>query len=248
MNVQRDPDAILAAWLEEGPNAPPRANEASDRGQHPNHDRQWRHPMWMPQEEPNDESVLQDRGGGHRGRRRVGGARLSRRSVGGVGGGPPASAAPSADAIGGPVPVTRQLPHPQRRSPSTVGWLPFTSSHYGYDDRRTRRRGLRRRPPEIRAFATDRLASRPLRRAAIWTSSSAARRMDPRRRIWLRGRRPGRNVRRRMAYVLLRRLNVLPAPCPPFVAIAVDGPRRAGSTPATTHRRSSSSETACTSS
>ena len=37
MNVQRDPDAILAAWLEDGPRAAPRRHEARDRGHHPNH-------------------------------------------------------------------------------------------------------------------------------------------------------------------------------------------------------------------
>ena len=37
MTVQRDPDAILAAWLEDGPDPAPRGHEARDRGDHPNH-------------------------------------------------------------------------------------------------------------------------------------------------------------------------------------------------------------------
>ena len=37
MTVQRDPDAILAAWLEEGPDPAPRGHEAGDRRNHPNH-------------------------------------------------------------------------------------------------------------------------------------------------------------------------------------------------------------------
>ena len=38
MNVERDPDAILAAWLEQGPDRPPRTDATVDRGQHSNHD------------------------------------------------------------------------------------------------------------------------------------------------------------------------------------------------------------------
>ena len=37
MNVQRDPDPILAAWLHEGPTRLPDADAAGDRGIHPNH-------------------------------------------------------------------------------------------------------------------------------------------------------------------------------------------------------------------
>ena len=36
MTAQRDPDAILAAWLEDGPARLPDADEAGDRGDHPN--------------------------------------------------------------------------------------------------------------------------------------------------------------------------------------------------------------------
>jgi hypothetical protein len=36
MNVKRDPDAILAAWLDEGPTRLPDAHATGDRGLHPN--------------------------------------------------------------------------------------------------------------------------------------------------------------------------------------------------------------------
>ena len=51
MNVQRDPDAILAAWLEEGPTGLPeptrRAIAVSTRTTN-----QRRHPIWVPQRRP----------------------------------------------------------------------------------------------------------------------------------------------------------------------------------------------------
>ena len=46
MNAARDPDAILAAWLDDGPSGSP-SHAPLDRGDHPN-DPSTRRPMWVP--------------------------------------------------------------------------------------------------------------------------------------------------------------------------------------------------------
>ena len=95
MNVQRDPDAILAAWLEEGPNALPeptrRAIAVNTRTIN-----QRRHLMWMPRRSPTMKPFA-------RSRRRpssviavLGGAVYLLAPGSGVGGGPPASTVPVA--------------------------------------------------------------------------------------------------------------------------------------------------------
>ena len=50
MNVQHDPDAILAAWLDEGPTGS-RVDSTRDRGQHSN-DQSAATPHWVPRGDP----------------------------------------------------------------------------------------------------------------------------------------------------------------------------------------------------
>jgi hypothetical protein len=131
MNVQRDPDAILAAWLEEGPNALPeptrRAIAVNTRTMN-----QRRHLMWLPQRSPTMNPLARIAAAAIVVVAVLGGAIYLTAPGGGVGGGPPASAGPSPAPSAVPSPSVSAAPTPTATPPSTVGWLPFTSSHYGY--------------------------------------------------------------------------------------------------------------------
>jgi len=132
MTIPRDPDAILAAWLEEGPNRLPdatrRAIAVSTRTTHRS-----RPPVWMPWRIPSMNGMT-----------RVafaavavvavvvGGLYLLRPATGGVGGPgspvPSVSSAPSASPLPSPSPSTMAIPEPP------VGALTqtFTSPTFGY--------------------------------------------------------------------------------------------------------------------
>jgi hypothetical protein len=131
MNGQRDPDTILAAWLEEGPNALPeptkRAIAVNTRTMN-----QRRHLIWMPQRSPSMNPFLRIAAAAIVIVAVFGGAVYLLAPGGGIGGGPPASAAPSTAPSAVPSPSPSAAPAPTATPPSTVGWLPFTSSHYGY--------------------------------------------------------------------------------------------------------------------
>ena len=128
MTVQRDPDAILAAWLEEGPNRLPdatrRAIAVTTRTTH-----QSRRPMWLPWRYPSDEwnDPIRPRGGGRRGRCRGGPVRPQTRDRSGSRGwsrfAGAIRASPSPSTPAGPVPSVGALTQA------------FTSPTFGYSIR-----------------------------------------------------------------------------------------------------------------
>ena len=131
MSVQRDPDAILAAWLEEGPNALPeptkRVIAVNTRTMN-----QRRHLKWMPQRSPTMNPFFRIAAAAVVIVAVLGGAVYLLAPGGGIGGGPPVSAAPSTAPSAVPSSSPSAAPTPTATPPSTVGWLPFTSTHYGY--------------------------------------------------------------------------------------------------------------------
>ena len=131
MTTPRDPDAILAAWLEEGPNALPeptkRAIAVNTRTMN-----QRRYLKWMPQRSPMMVPLARIAVAAILVVAVLGGAVYLLMPGGGIGGRPPASAAPSTAPSASPSPSLSAVPTPTATPPSTAGWLPFTSSHYGY--------------------------------------------------------------------------------------------------------------------
>jgi hypothetical protein len=133
MTTPRDPDSIVAAWLEEGPNALPepikRAIAVNTRTMN-----QRRHLKWVPQRSPTMYPVARIAAAAIVVVAILGGAVYLLTPGGRIGGGPPATAAPSPapSAVPSPSPSASTVPTPTATPPSTVGWLPFTSSHYGY--------------------------------------------------------------------------------------------------------------------
>jgi hypothetical protein len=131
MTTPRDPDSVIAAWLEEGPNALPeptrRAIVVNTRTMD-----QRRQPIWMPQRSPTMNPFARIAAAAIVVVAVLGGAVYLFSPGGGVGGGPPATAAASPAPSVAPSPSPSAVPTPTATPPSTVGWLPFTSSHYGY--------------------------------------------------------------------------------------------------------------------
>jgi hypothetical protein len=113
MNVQRDPDAILAAWLEEGPSALPeptrRAIAVNTRTTN-----QRRHPIWMPQRSPTMNPFARIAVAAVAVVAVLGGAIYVFAPGGGVGGGPSATASPSAglSPSSSPSPLITAVPSP----------------------------------------------------------------------------------------------------------------------------------------
>ena len=142
-----------------------------------------------------------------------GGAWLLGRGPGtGVGGAlPPASPPPTASPSPSPSAPPSLAPSPTASIQSTSGWVQFTSSHYGYK--------IAYPPTWVKTpatrnwvFASDRLALEATaeRREGFGRSLRRWPERKPDCSVWLRGRCPGRNVRGRMAHVLLRRWRLLP--------------------------------------
>lgn len=125
MNTPRDTDAILAAWLEDGPAVLPdqtrRAIAVNTRTT-----RQARHPMWAPWRTPAMNPLARMAVAAVALVVVVGGAVYllspTGTSPGGVGGGPPSTTAPSPS----PSPTTGPAPS------ASAARLPFTSTRYGY--------------------------------------------------------------------------------------------------------------------
>ena len=113
MNVQRDPDAILAAWLEEGPTGLPeptrRAITVNTRTT-----TQRRHPIWMPRRRPTMNPFARISVAALAVVAVLGGAIYIFAPGGGVGGGLPATASPQAS------PSARVSASPLAASPSTL--------------------------------------------------------------------------------------------------------------------------------
>ena len=131
MNAPRDLDSIVTAWLEDGPTVLPdqtrRVIAVTTRTMN-----QRRHPIWMPQRSPTMNSFFRIAAAAVVVVAVLGGAVYLLAPGGGVGGGPSASTAPSPAPSALPSLPPSASPTPTATPPSTVGWLPFTSSHYGY--------------------------------------------------------------------------------------------------------------------
>ena len=208
MNVQRDPDAILAAWLEEGPSALPeptrRAIAVNTRTMN-----QRRHLMWLPQRSPVMNPFF-----------RIAAVAVV---VVAVLGGAVYLWRPAAALAG----ACRWWPRQPRHRPLRRRPVPVTVG--GSDTHSDAAQYGRLAPVHLEPLRVhDRLPAdvgrdAGLPRLGIRQGSAAAhpRREAPRTssRVlgWtrhcgdgLRGGRPGRNVRGRVAHVLLRRLRLLP--------------------------------------
>jgi hypothetical protein len=129
MNVQRDPDTILAAWLEEGPTALPeptrRAIAVSTRTTN-----QRRHPIWMPTRRPSMNPVARIAVAAVAVVVVLGGAVYLFSPGNNVGGLPVATAAPSpsASAVAPASPSSSAARGPL----DTTGWITYTSVRYGF--------------------------------------------------------------------------------------------------------------------
>ena len=132
MTTPRDPDSILAAWLEEGPNALPestaRAIAVNTRTMN-----QRRHWMWMPQRSLAMNLYARIAVAAIMVVAVLGGAVYVLAPAGGVGGGPgsavpsaPPSPTPSAAAAGSPSPSVAVVP-----PLDTTGWPTYISTRYG---------------------------------------------------------------------------------------------------------------------
>ncbi len=136
MKALHDPDAIIAAWLEDGPLAlPDGSRRVVESSIHLTPQR--RGPLaWLPWRDPtmNGNST------------RValaavvaliilvgGGIYLANRSSGGVGGPPAATPSPIATATAAPSPASSTSPTPGPTPVDTTGWVAFSSDRYGYD-------------------------------------------------------------------------------------------------------------------
>lgn len=132
MSTPRDPDTILAAWLEEGPNALPeptkRAIAVNTRTMN-----QRRHLTWMPQRSPAMNAFVRIAAAAIVVVAILGGAVYLLAPGGGVGGGPPASAAPSATSVAPSAAPSRAPAASTALGPlDTTTWKTFTSARYGF--------------------------------------------------------------------------------------------------------------------
>jgi hypothetical protein len=136
MKALHDPDAIITAWLEDGPLALPDASRrvvASSIHLTP----QRRGPLaWLPWRDPamNGNSMRVAAAAAVALLILVGGGiYLANRSSGGVGAPPATTPSPSPTAAAQPSPASSASPTPASTAADTTGWLGFSSDRYGYD-------------------------------------------------------------------------------------------------------------------
>jgi hypothetical protein len=132
MSAPRDPDAILADWLEEGPTVLPEptrraivvATRTTNRS---------RRPFWMPQRRVIMNTYARLAVAAVAIVVVLGGAVYLFAPRAGVGGGPPATAAPSATPSAAPSAVASPSPAASALGPlDTTGWTIYTSARYGF--------------------------------------------------------------------------------------------------------------------
>jgi len=126
MNVKRDPDAILASWLEDGPNRLPDATRRAI-AVHIRTTRQSRRPMWAPWRTPSMNPLARTAVLVVAIAIAVGGS-IYALSPGPGGGGPPAAT---------PTPTSSPTPAPSIAASATpidtADWKPFSSTRYEYN-------------------------------------------------------------------------------------------------------------------
>jgi hypothetical protein len=130
MSTPRDPDAILAAWLEEGPTALPeptrRAIAVATRTTNRS-----RRPFWMPQRRPIMNSYARLAVAALTIVVVIGGAIYLFAPRAGVGVGPPATAAPSLTPSAAPS-ASQSASSTALPPLDTTGWTTYTSARYGF--------------------------------------------------------------------------------------------------------------------
>jgi hypothetical protein len=129
MTTPRDPDSILAAWLEEGPTVLPeptrRVIAVNTRTMN-----QRRHLTWMPQRSPTMNPFARIASAAILVVALLGAAIYLFSPGSGVGGGPPVTTAPSASPSAVPSPTAAAS---ATQGPlDTTGWTTYTSTRYGF--------------------------------------------------------------------------------------------------------------------